>query len=166
MAAMRFAGDLIRHRLGAVNTLRIGALVAMAGLGAAGMAPGAGWAILGFGIAGIGIANLVPIAFSAAGNLPGLPAGVGLSASQIHRLFPASSGSPMRRLWALRLERARELLDTTRLPHLAEVAWLCGFQSQAHFTHAFKKAHGLTPRAYLAARTACSAHGGSDTQRG
>lgn len=79
MAAMRFAGDLIRHRLGAVNTLRIGALVAMAGLGAAGMAPGAGWAILGFGIAGIGIANLVPIAFSAAGNLPGLPAGVGLS---------------------------------------------------------------------------------------
>lgn len=99
-------------------------------------------------------------------DVSALAAGVGLSASQIHRLFPASSGSPMRRLWALRLERARELLDTTRLPHLAEVAWLCGFQSQAHFTHAFKKAHGLTPRAYLAARTACSAHGGSDTQRG
>ncbi|MEH6786838.1 MAG: MFS transporter [Paracoccus sp. (in: a-proteobacteria)] len=79
MAAMRFAGDAIRQRLGAVSTLRISALAAIAGLGMAGLAPNSGLAILGFFVAGLGIANLVPIMFSAAGNLPGLAPGVGLS---------------------------------------------------------------------------------------
>jgi hypothetical protein len=36
-------------------------------------------AIVGFALTGIGISNIVPIAFSAAGNLPGMAAGVGLS---------------------------------------------------------------------------------------
>lgn len=79
MAVMRFTGDPIRDRFGAVRTLRISALTAAAGLFAAGMAPNAGIAILGFAVAGLGISNLVPIAFSAAGNLPGLAPGVGIS---------------------------------------------------------------------------------------
>lgn len=79
MAVMRFLGDWLRHRLGAVSTLRVSALVAIAGLGMAGLAGGPGLAIAGFALAGIGIANLVPIAFSAAGNLPGLASGIGLS---------------------------------------------------------------------------------------
>jgi fucose permease len=36
-------------------------------------------AIAGFAIAGLGFANTVPIAFSAAGNLPGLPQGLAIS---------------------------------------------------------------------------------------
>jgi fucose permease len=36
-------------------------------------------AILGFALAGVGISNMVPIAFSAAGNMPGLAPGIGLS---------------------------------------------------------------------------------------
>lgn len=80
--------------------------------------------------------------------------GVDLSESQIHRLFPAAGGSPMRRLWAMRLQRACELLQATRRPRLADVAWLCGFQSQAHFNHMFKQHHGQTPSAYLASRDA------------
>ena len=79
MAAMRFLGDLIRRRLGAVRTLRLSTLAAMAGLAMAGLAGSAPWAIAGFALAGIGIANMVPIAFSAAGNVPGLAAGIGLS---------------------------------------------------------------------------------------
>lgn len=79
MAVMRFAGDGLRQRFGAVRVLRAGALVAMAGLAIAGLAGSAGIAILGFALAGIGIANLVPIAFSAAGNMPGVASGVGLS---------------------------------------------------------------------------------------
>lgn len=79
MATMRFLGDLLRQRFGAVRTLRISAVVAMAGLAGAGLAPTAALAISGFALAGLGIANLVPIAFSAAGNMPGLPQGVGLS---------------------------------------------------------------------------------------
>lgn len=79
MAVMRFAGDVIRQRLGAVRTFRISAVVAMIGLTLSSMAPTAGLAIAGFGMAGLGIANLVPIAFSAAGNIPGLAQGMGLS---------------------------------------------------------------------------------------
>ncbi|MBC7282306.1 MFS transporter [Hoeflea sp.] len=79
MALMRFLGDLVRDRLGAVRTFRLSATLAMIGLGAAGLAPSAEWAVAGFAIAGLGLANTVPIAFSAAGNLPGLPQGVAIS---------------------------------------------------------------------------------------
>lgn len=79
MALMRFLGDLVRDRFGAIRTFRVSALLAMIGLGAAGLAPSAEWAIAGFAIAGLGLANTVPIAFSAAGNLPGLPQGVAIS---------------------------------------------------------------------------------------
>ncbi|MCL6707722.1 MFS transporter [Pseudomonas sp. R2.Fl] len=79
MAAMRFIGDWIRDGLGAVKTLRICSVLALVGLVIAGTAPNVVVAMIGFGIAGIGISNMVPIAFSAAGNVPGLAAGVGLS---------------------------------------------------------------------------------------
>ncbi|RJE83669.1 MFS transporter [Paracoccus onubensis] len=79
MAVLRFLGDFLRQKLGAVTTLRISATIAIAGLGIAGMAQQPLVAIMGFGFAGLGIANLVPIMFSAAGNLPLLAPGVGLS---------------------------------------------------------------------------------------
>lgn len=79
MAVMRFAGDIIRDKLGAVRTLRICGSIAIAGLVIIGLAPNEWIAIVGFALAGIGISNMVPIAFSAAGNLPGMAAGVGLS---------------------------------------------------------------------------------------
>jgi predicted MFS family arabinose efflux permease len=79
MAVMRFAGDLIRDRLGAVMTLRICGAIAICGLAIIGSAPNTTIAIAGFALAGIGISNMVPIVFSAAGNLPGMAAGVGLS---------------------------------------------------------------------------------------
>nr|WP_245958390.1 MFS transporter [Pelagibacterium sediminicola] len=79
MAIMRFLGDHIRNRLGAVTTLRICAVIAMIGMSLGAMAPTADLAIAGFAFAGIGISNMVPIAFSAAGNLPGIPPGIGLS---------------------------------------------------------------------------------------
>jgi predicted MFS family arabinose efflux permease len=79
MAVMRFAGDLIRDRLGAVMTLRICGAIAICGLAIIGLAPNSTVAIVGFALAGIGISNMVPIVFSAAGNLPGMAAGVGLS---------------------------------------------------------------------------------------
>jgi MFS family permease len=79
MAVMRFAGDLIRDRFGAVMTLRVCAVIAILGLLLIGFAQNAQTAIIGFALTGIGISNIVPIAFSAAGNLPGMAAGVGLS---------------------------------------------------------------------------------------
>ncbi|WP_442792890.1 MFS transporter [Rhizobium sp. SL86] len=79
MATMRFAGDLVRDRFGAVNTLRFCTVMSIIGLATAGMANGPVMAMIGFAIAGIGISNMVPIAFSAAGNLPGMAQGLGLS---------------------------------------------------------------------------------------
>ena len=73
---------------------------------------------------------------------------VGLSAKHFARAFRQSTGVPPHR-WLLqrRIERARELLEAGDLP-LAEIALLCGFADQSHFTVTFKKATGLTPGAY------------------
>lgn len=79
MALMRFAGDGLRNRYGAVKTLRISAVLGAVGLAMGGLAPTAPLAIIGFAVAGLGVANMVPILFSAAGNRPGLPPGVGIS---------------------------------------------------------------------------------------
>jgi MFS family permease len=79
MAIMRFAGDVIRNRYGAVHTLRVSALIASAGLMGAALAPSAGLAIACFAFAGLGVANMVPVMFSAAGNFPGLSPGMGIT---------------------------------------------------------------------------------------
>lgn len=79
MAVMRFLGDEIRQRFGAVRTLRVSAVIAIIGLTIAGLSSSPVMAIAGFAFAGLGLANMVPIAFSAAGNMPGLASGVGLS---------------------------------------------------------------------------------------
>jgi fucose permease len=79
MAVMRFAGDIVRDRFGAVNTLRASTAIAIVGMLTASLAPNAELAILGFALCGVGISNMVPIAFSAGGNIPGLPPGIGIS---------------------------------------------------------------------------------------
>ncbi len=79
MACMRFAGDAVRNRFGAVTTLRVSSLVAAAGMLGAGLAVSPWMAIASFAFCGIGIANMVPIAFSAAGNQHGIASGVGMS---------------------------------------------------------------------------------------
>ena len=79
MAMMRFLGDGVRTRFGAVTTLRVSALVAAAGMLAAGLAPNDWVAIAAFAFCGFGTANMVPIAFSAAGNHPADVSGAGLS---------------------------------------------------------------------------------------
>lgn len=79
MAVMRFLGDAVRNRFGAVRTLRASGLIGGVGLLIGAVAPSAEIAILGFALSGIGVANMVPIMFSAAGNYPGLPQGSGIA---------------------------------------------------------------------------------------
>jgi fucose permease len=69
MASARFAADALRTRVGNVSLVRVGSLVAATGLGAALLIhePAAG--IAGFALLGLGLAPVVPIAFSAAGDL-------------------------------------------------------------------------------------------------
>ena len=79
MTIMRLFGDGIRDRFGAVRTMQVSGVIAFVGMLIAGFAPNAYVAIAGFALSGVGISNMVPIAFSAAGNLPGMAKGVGLS---------------------------------------------------------------------------------------
>lgn len=79
MALMRFLGDGVRNRYGAVRTLRVSSLIAAAGLMVAGLSPWPWLAIAAFAFSGLGIANMVPICFSAGGNQAGIPAGIGMS---------------------------------------------------------------------------------------
>jgi fucose permease len=79
MALMRFLGDGVRDRFGAAATMRMSGFIAAAGLLAGGLAPDAPLAIAAFAVCGLGIANMVPIAFSAAGNQPGLSPGAGIA---------------------------------------------------------------------------------------
>ncbi|MDB5659939.1 MAG: transporter, partial [Cypionkella sp.] len=79
MALMRFAGDRLRNRFGAVKTLQISGLISAAGLLGGAFAPNDITAIASFTFAGLGVANMVPILFSAAGNHPGMAAGAAIS---------------------------------------------------------------------------------------
>ncbi|HEX8635277.1 MAG TPA: helix-turn-helix domain-containing protein [Pyrinomonadaceae bacterium] len=61
-------------------------------------------------------------------------------------LFKAETGSsPAKYLKALRLERARELLETTFLS-VKEIRSLVGLNDESHFARDFRITYGLTPQ--------------------
>ncbi len=79
MAIMRFLGDRVRNNFGAVMTLRVSGALGAAGLMMAATAP-VGWvAITGFALTGLGVANMIPILFSAAGNHSGIASAQAIS---------------------------------------------------------------------------------------
>ena len=58
------------------------------------------------------------------------------------RAFKRSTGvPPYRWLTKLRIERAKELLKDPRC-ELADIAQLCGFVDQSHFTRVFSRSEG------------------------
>jgi MFS family permease len=79
MAVARLGGDLLNERLGATTLIRGGmALVAVA-LGGVLLISATAPAVIGFAVCGLGIANAVPLLFSAAGRLD--PPGPSLAAT-------------------------------------------------------------------------------------
>jgi MFS family permease len=66
MAGGRFVGDRIVQRIGRERTVSTGALLGAAGLFAAGLAGTPVISIIGFGLAGLGMSNIVPVLFSLA----------------------------------------------------------------------------------------------------
>ncbi|HEY9405504.1 MAG TPA: helix-turn-helix domain-containing protein [Pyrinomonadaceae bacterium] len=71
---------------------------------------------------------------------------VNLTSFHFCHLFKAETGtSPARYLKALRLERARELLETTRL-NVKEIRVLVGLNDESHFARDFRATYGLTPQ--------------------
>ncbi len=79
MTLGRFTGDWLVHRLGRPLMVRLAA-----GVGAVGLGIGLGIGTLesawfGFACLGFGLANVVPILFSAASQIPGVSAGTGIA---------------------------------------------------------------------------------------
>lgn len=79
MAIFRLMGDVIRNRFSTVFVVRTSSMLAAIGFFVAAMVSHPYYAIIAFAVVGIGIANLVPIAFSAAGNQPDIPTSTGMS---------------------------------------------------------------------------------------
>jgi MFS family permease len=74
MAAGRLCGDYLVNRYGAVRTVRLAGLLGVLGGVLVVTKPSAIVATLGFGLIGLGIAVVVPLAFSAAGHTGEYPA--------------------------------------------------------------------------------------------
>lgn len=79
MAAGRLTGDYVTTRLGAFATVRYGALLAALGYFVALFVPG-DVALAGFAMIGLGVANVVPILFSATGRLADPPPSISIPA--------------------------------------------------------------------------------------
>jgi AraC family transcriptional regulator len=81
-------------------------------------------------------------------TLEELAAEVGYSRGHFLKMFHATTGMPPHRyVLKRRIERAQLLLEQAGIT-IADVAYRCGFSSQAHFTLAFRRACGLTPGEY------------------
>ena len=80
MTAGRVVGDWVNHRIGALALLRWGALLTGLPLAALLLIGTPGVALAGLFLVGLGVANGVPLMFSAAGRQPDTPPGPGIAA--------------------------------------------------------------------------------------
>jgi fucose permease len=80
MTVGRVVGDWVNHRIGAVALLRWGALLTGVPLGAMLLIGEPAAALIGLFLVGLGVANGVPLMFSAAGRQPDTPPGPGIAA--------------------------------------------------------------------------------------
>ena len=73
---------------------------------------------------------------------------VELSPSHFLRSFRATTGqSPHRYLTEIRIDRAKQLLEHSRMP-IIDIAMQCGFGQASHFSTMFRRIAGTSPRNY------------------
>lgn len=94
MAAGRLAGDWTGVRFGRVAIVRAGGLLAALGMAIALVPRTLPTTFLGLALLGLALAGIVPIAFGAAGNIPGIPAGAGVSMVATSGYFGFLIGPP------------------------------------------------------------------------
>ncbi|HSE19426.1 MAG TPA: helix-turn-helix transcriptional regulator [Pyrinomonadaceae bacterium] len=83
--------------------------------------------------------------------LRGVARAVRMSYFHFSRAFKQSMGMTATNYIAeRRIERAKKMLEETELP-ISEIALRSGFSSQSHFTTAFRRLAGATPKAFRAA---------------
>ena len=79
MTVGRLTGDRVVDRFGQRRVARAGGALAATGMGLALAVPSVPTTLVGFAVAGLGVATLVPAVYHAADSLPGLPHGTGLT---------------------------------------------------------------------------------------
>ncbi|WP_188037321.1 MFS transporter [Actinotalea sp. JY-7885] len=79
MTIGRLTGDRAVDRFGQRRVARVGGAAIAAGMGLALAVPSVGTTVVGFALAGLGVATLIPAVMHTADELPGLPPGVGLT---------------------------------------------------------------------------------------
>ncbi|MFJ9557678.1 MFS transporter [Nocardiopsis sp. NPDC101807] len=79
MTLGRLAGDRVTDRFGAVAVGRASGLLAGGGIAFALLLPHPVTTVIGFGVMGLGVATLFPLTLAAAGNVPGVRTGDGVT---------------------------------------------------------------------------------------
>lgn len=80
MTIGRLSGDWIVAHISPEKLVRGGGLLATIGVGFALLLPTFETALIGFALVGLGLATIIPLVFSAAGNMPGVNSGTGIAA--------------------------------------------------------------------------------------
>jgi len=95
MAGGRLVGDRVRERFTTLALLRGSGALAAAGMALA-LSVGAPWAaLLGFVFVGLGLANVVPVLYAAAAQVPGVSAAAGVAAVSSIGYMGFMVGPPM-----------------------------------------------------------------------
>jgi MFS family permease len=93
MTVGRLTGDRVVDRFGQRRVARAGGTLTAAGMGLALGLPSVPTTLIGFALAGLGVATLIPAVYQAADELPGLPHGVGLTVINRHGQRPTAGGT-------------------------------------------------------------------------
>lgn len=95
MAAARFGGDWVRERTEPASLMRWSAALSAAAM-AATLLIGQPWvALMGFALVGVGMANIVPVLFSAAARVPGTTPAHGIAAVSSVGYLGFMAGPPL-----------------------------------------------------------------------
>lgn len=95
MASGRFLGDIVTARVGNVATLRTSGLVTAGGIALAVIGQSWPFALAGFALVGLGVANMVPVIFGAAGRIEGQEPGTSLATVTTAGYFGFLAGPPV-----------------------------------------------------------------------
>lgn len=95
MALGRFLGDIVTARLGTVAILRLSGIVTAGGIALAVIGQAWPFALTGFALVGLGVANMVPVIFGAAGRIEGQASGTSLATVTTAGYFGFLAGPPV-----------------------------------------------------------------------
>lgn len=134
MAVGRLSGDMMTKKLGPKNMVRVSSLLALSGLILVVSVPNTAIALTGFAMIGAGFATIVPIVFTACGQISNVSASSALSSVSTIGYFGFLLGPPVigfaAEAFGLRMAIASLILTTSTTFFLASI--LTGRKAESH----------------------------------